>query len=249
MAKRNIQKEVDPTERSGSPLSSPGGSPDGSPHNVIDGRVVKPRFKKFVLIRTFSVSDFITLGNAGSGVCAIFLCLNYLENSRYQPYLTGVFFLLPLALLFDILDGSVARWRRKNSPYGLDLDSLADVVSFSVAPAVLGFTLGLRGIWDSAILCFFVCCGISRLARYNVSADELSAGTGKVKYYQGFPVPTSLLLVLMFGIAFWQGAVFENLWFGKLILPGGGTFHPLSFIYVILGSGMMSSRLHIPKLN
>ena len=55
-----------------------------------------------------------------------------------------------------------------------DLDSLADVISFAVAPAVLGFTLGLRGIWDCLILVFFVCCGVSRLARYNVTAETLA---------------------------------------------------------------------------
>jgi CDP-diacylglycerol--serine O-phosphatidyltransferase len=76
-----------------------------------------------------------------------------------------LFVCLVFVLVFDILDGHVARWRNKSSPYGKDLDSLADVVSFSVAPAVLGFTLGLRGVWDCVCLSFFVCCGIGRLAR------------------------------------------------------------------------------------
>ena len=53
---------------------------------------------------------------------------------------------------------------------GADLDSLADVISFGVAPAVLGFTLGLRGGWDMLSLTYFVVCGVSRLARFNVTA-------------------------------------------------------------------------------
>lgn len=190
------------------------------------------------------MADWVTLGNCACGSLSIFFCLNYLENAKYHPYIVASFILLPLALLFDIMDGYVARYRQNSSPYGSDLDSLADVISFSVAPAVLGFTLGLRGVWDCAILTFFVCCGVSRLARYNVTAETLAgekkikkretlaaeaecsvqqqsliltrsvvslflcvfidAGTGKVKYYQGFPVPTSLALVVILAIAYWQ---------------------------------------------
>lgn len=149
-----------------------------------------PKRRRFKLLRSFTVADFVTLGNAASGMGSILFCLNFLENDKYEPYIYAAFFLLPLALLFDICDGHVARYRQNSSPYGSDLDSLADVISFAVAPAVLGFTLGLRGSWDCTILAFFVCCGVSRLARYNVTAETLAdAKTGKVKYYQGFPGP------------------------------------------------------------
>ena len=82
----------------------------------------------------------------------------------------------------DVLDGYVARLNKKRqSVLGADLDSLADVISFGVAPAVLGFTLGLRGGWDMAILTYFVVCGVSRLARFNVTSAELAdETTGKV---------------------------------------------------------------------
>lgn len=144
--------------------------------------------------------------NAGSGTISIFFCLNYLENDQYQPYLHAAFALLPLALVFDIADGYVARYRQNSSPYGSDLDSLADVISFSVAPAVLGFTLGLRGVWDCILLSYFVCCGVSRLARYNVTAESLADATsGKVTHYQGSPVPTSLILVLILLVAYMNG--------------------------------------------
>ena len=63
--------------------------------------------------------------------------------------------------------------KKRQSVLGADLDSLADVISFGVAPAVLGFTLGLRGGWDMVILTYFVVCGVSRLARFNVTSSAL----------------------------------------------------------------------------
>jgi hypothetical protein len=80
-----------------------------------------------------------------------------------------------IALVLDVLDGYVARLQATHqSRLGADLDSLADVVSFGVAPAVLGYTLALRGLWDVLCLTYFVCCGISRLARFNVTAGALT---------------------------------------------------------------------------
>ncbi len=204
-----------------------------------------PRPRPRALLRSFAPADFLTLGNAACGTGAIFFCLNYLEAGRYDPYLIGAFLLLPLALVLDLADGIVARGRR-HSPFGADLDSLADVVSFGVAPAVLAFTLGMRGAWDALVLCAFVCCGVSRLARYNVTAAALSGGTGKVKYYEGTPIPTSLVLVAILWVAWMQGAVGDDLWFGKLRL-GRGYFHPLVLLYALSGAAMVSARLRIPK--
>jgi CDP-diacylglycerol---serine O-phosphatidyltransferase len=204
-----------------------------------------PRARPRALLRSFVPADFLTLGNAACGTGAIFFCLNHLEAGRHDPYLVGAFVLLPLALLLDVGDGIVARGRRR-SPFGADLDSLADVVSFGVAPAVLGFTLGMRGAWDALVLCVFVCCGVSRLARYNVTAAALSAGTGKVKYYEGTPIPTSLILVGILWVAWSQGATGEELWLGKVRL-GRGYLHPLVLLYAISGAAMVSTRLRIPK--
>ena len=103
-----------------------------------------------------------------------------------------------------MLDGYVARLNRKRqSVLGADLDSLADVISFGVAPAVLGFTLGLRGGWDMVILTYFVVCGVSRLARFNVTAEALAdVNTGKVKYFEGTPIPTSIVIVAVLGVRY-----------------------------------------------
>lgn len=70
------------------------------------------------------------------------------------------------ALVFDILDGRIARWRQKSSALGRELDSLADVISFGVAPAIIGYGGGMRGLYDRCLLVYFVACGVSRLARY-----------------------------------------------------------------------------------
>ncbi|NUP04494.1 MAG: CDP-diacylglycerol--serine O-phosphatidyltransferase [Polyangiaceae bacterium] len=196
------------------------------------------------MIRTFVLADVITLCNAFCGTGAILSSMLYLEKNERGAAITA-FILLPLALVCDALDGQVARWRRKSSPLGGDLDSLADVVSFGVAPAALGFALGLRGGWDAAALCYFVACGISRLARYNVTASALSDETGKVKYYEGTPIPTSLLLVGVLGAAFSMGKTGESLWLGSMEL-GPWALHPLALMYVVSGS-LMISTLRIPK--
>src|SRR5207244_2919911 len=108
--------------------------------------------------------------------------------------------LLPVALAMDVLDGRVARWRQESSPLGLEMDSLADVVSFGVAPATMGFTVGLQGGWDALCLVYFVGCGISRLARYNTTAGKLSEAKGKVTYFEGIPIPSSLLLAALLAV-------------------------------------------------
>ncbi|MCL2777872.1 MAG: CDP-alcohol phosphatidyltransferase family protein [Polyangiaceae bacterium] len=196
------------------------------------------------MLRTFALADLITLGNAVCGTGAVLVSMSYVATADIAK-IWAALVLLPLALVCDALDGTVARWRRKSSPLGADLDSLADIVSFGVAPAALGFALGLRGVWDSAILCFFVACGISRLARYNVTAAALSDERGKVKYYEGTPIPTSLAIVLVLGIAVFYGRIDGAIWLGALEL-GPFVLHPLSLVYVLSGS-MMISTFRIPK--
>jgi CDP-diacylglycerol--serine O-phosphatidyltransferase len=198
------------------------------------------------LLRSLVAADFLTLGNASCGTTTIFLCLNYLEGGPNDGFLVAAFLLLPLALALDVADGLVARGTHRSSAFGADLDSLADVISFGVAPAVLGFTLGLRGFWDAIVLCVFVCCGIARLARYNVTAATLADDSGKVRYYEGTPIPTSVGIVAFLAFAWWQGAVGDHhLWLGRWRL-GIGHFHPLVLVYALSGA-LMISRFRIPK--
>jgi CDP-diacylglycerol--serine O-phosphatidyltransferase len=104
----------------------------------------------------------------------------------------------------------------------------------------------MQGLYDRIILTCFVACGVSRLARYNVTADELSEGEGKVKYFEGTPIPTSLLLVMLLFWAATQGAVRESLWFGHVLIAGF-TLHPLVLMFAVSGS-LMVSRIRFPKL-
>jgi CDP-diacylglycerol---serine O-phosphatidyltransferase len=197
------------------------------------------------MLRSYTVADLFTLGNASSGTIAIFLCLNYIAEGRNRFFWIA-FVLHFVALVCDVMDGYWARRSRRQSVLGADLDSLADIVSFGVAPAVLGFTLGMRGGWDMVILAYFVVCGISRLARFNVTAAALSdEKTGKVKYFEGTPIPTSVFIVLVLGFAFSQQAIEGTLWFGAMRL-GPATLHPLSLLYAISGTAMIST-IRIPK--
>ena len=199
------------------------------------------------MLRSYTAADALTIGNAACGTIAIFLCLDYLATDS-RRFLWTAFLLLPLALVFDVLDGFVARLdTRRQSVLGADLDSLADVISFGVAPAVLGFTLGLRGGWDMLILTYFVVCGVSRLARFNVTAVALAdTATGKVKYFEGTPIPTSIAIVALLAVAFHLGRVDEQLWLGVWRV-GGALLHPLALVYAASGSAMISATLRVPK--
>src|SRR3954468_14786442 len=167
------------------------------------------------MLRSYTPADALTIGNAACGTIAIFLCLDYIAADN-RRFLWTAFVLLPLALICDVLDGYVARLnKRRQSLLGADLDSLADVISFGVAPAMLGFTLGLRGGWDMLVLTFFVICGVSRLARFNVTAIDLAdSETGKVKYFEGTPIPSSIILVGVLGAAVLRARIDEHVWLG-----------------------------------
>jgi CDP-diacylglycerol--serine O-phosphatidyltransferase len=205
------------------------------------------RRRHLSMLRSYTPADALTIGNAACGTIAIFLCLDYLAADN-RRFLWTAFWLLPSALGCDILDGYIARLdRKRQSALGADLDSLADIISFGVAPAVLGFTLGLRGGWDMAVLTYFVICGVSRLARFNVTAAVLAdRETGKVKYFEGTPIPTSIVIVLLLGAASFVGRIDDRLWFGAHQI-GPAILHPLVLVYAVSGSAMISATLRVPK--
>ena len=201
--------------------------------------------KPFALIRELHLADWFTLANAVCGTGALFSTMTYLETSDTRHVYFACSLVLA-ALIFDVLDGRIARWRQKTSTMGRELDSLADVISFGVAPAIIAYGCGMQGLYDRIVLVYFVACGVSRLARYNVTADALSEGSDKVKYFEGTPIPTSIVLVGLLALAAWSGAVRENLWWGEVRLAGF-TLHPFVLLFALSGS-LMISRLRIPKL-
>jgi len=202
--------------------------------------------RHFSMLREFHVADFFTLGNAACGVAGVFLAIAYAVEGDLSLFMWAAA-MAPAAFIFDVLDGRIARARHEHSALGRELDSLSDIISFGVAPAALAYAAGLRGGWDVAALIYFVCCGVSRLARYNVTAESLSEGGDKVRYFEGTPIPTSVLLTGILALAAWNDAVGDSIWGGSLMLGPFG-FHWLSLLFVISGSLMISKTLHIPKL-
>jgi CDP-diacylglycerol--serine O-phosphatidyltransferase len=203
--------------------------------------------QRLSMIRSYTWADLFTLANASCGTIGVFACLSYIAQDDRRWLWTA--FVLPLfAFVFDALDGYVARLDvNRQSRLGADLDSLADIVSFGVAPAVLGYTLGLRGLWDTLFLTYFVCCGISRLARFNVTAAALTnVSTGKVKYFEGLPIPTSIFLVMAMALLFWLGHTGEHAFWGGETRILDHHFHPFSLLFVVSGS-LMISTIRVPK--
>jgi CDP-diacylglycerol--serine O-phosphatidyltransferase len=201
--------------------------------------------RHFSMIRSFHLADFITLANAACGVAGIFLAALY-SASQSKAHFYAAAAMAPAALVFDVLDGRVARWRHTHSALGRELDSLADVISFGVAPAALAFAAGMRGGWDWVLLLYFVCCGVSRLARFNVTAESLSEGGAKVKYFEGTPIPTSVALTAVLAAAAAADALGERLWWGVWSL--GWDLHPLALLFAVSGTLMISKTLRIPKI-
>jgi len=202
--------------------------------------------KHFSMLRGFHLADLFTLGNAACGVAGVFLAMQYVASHSLDHFYAAAA-MAPVAFVFDVLDGRIARWRQTHSALGRELDSLADVISFGVAPASLAFAAGMTGGWDMAALIYFVCCGVSRLARYNVTAEQLSGGEAKVKYFEGTPIPTSVALTGVLAFAAWQDRLGANLYWGTWIL-GPWELHPLALLFALSGTLMISKTLRIPKL-
>jgi CDP-diacylglycerol---serine O-phosphatidyltransferase len=200
----------------------------------------------FSMLRNYQPADLITLANGAAGMAAVFATMSYLTSpDHWRIYLA--FALMPLALVFDIADGKVARRQHEQSLFGQELDSLADIVSFGVAPAVLAYGLGMSGAVDVIILIYFVACGISRLARYNVTAGQLADAAGKVKYFEGAPIPSSLILVGLLALCFFFGRTADYLPLGVIEIANLN-WHPFSTLFFVSGCAMISKTLRIPKL-
>jgi CDP-diacylglycerol--serine O-phosphatidyltransferase len=126
----------------------------------------------------FLLPSLLTTGNLFCGFFALVLTVDY----RYTEAALAIF----VAMIMDMLDGRVARLMKATSQFGVEFDSLADVVSFCVAPAFLLHSFALkdlgRAAWFGAFL--FVICGALRLARFNVHT-----GTTDKRYFVGLPTP------------------------------------------------------------
>jgi CDP-diacylglycerol--serine O-phosphatidyltransferase len=195
--------------------------------------------KHFSLLRSFHFADLFTIANGCCGVVAVFHAMRFLATQDGRSLLLTAL-LVPMAIVFDVLDGRVARWRHRASPLGRELDSLADLISFGVAPAAIAYAVGLSTAADQAVLVYFVVCGLSRLARYNVTAESLADDSGKVPYFEGTPIPTSVLPLALLLIAYYCDQLMP-------VTVLGIPFHLTVLLFAASGSLMISKTLHVPK--
>jgi len=208
----------------------------------------------FSLVRNFRLADLVTIMNGVCGSFSMFSSARYLITHD-ESYLHSAL-AFPLAgLLFDFFDGKVARWRKSSSMLGQELDSLADLISFGLAPALLAFVVGLRTFLDTVVLTGFICSGLARLARFNATVALVPKdGSGKSRYFEGLPIPSSLALVAV--LSYWvkQGWIEgkEGIPLGVVTLwgeqGGDGDVHIVAAIFAAWAAAMVSKTLHVPKL-
>jgi CDP-diacylglycerol---serine O-phosphatidyltransferase len=153
----------------------------------------------------FVLPSLFTAGNIAAGYYAI---TQSLQGSRLEPrHFDYAALAILFAIPFDALDGRIARMTNTTSDFGKELDSLADVITFGVAPSVLAYSWGFRTLPMAmdpslrrlvvelgAFVCFvFLLCGASRLARFNISHDPQPKNPGRPdrKYFVGMPIPAA----------------------------------------------------------
>ena len=151
----------------------------------------KKRLRQKMGIHIYILPNILTTANLFFGFFAIISAI----NGQFSMAAYAIVF----AALFDQLDGRVARWTEATSDFGSEYDSICDVVSFGIAPALLMFLWSLEPFgrlgWLAAF--FFVACGALRLARFNVQSEMVEKA-----YFQGLPIPMAAGIVASSVLAF-----------------------------------------------
>lgn len=161
------------------------------------------------ILRLLTLADLFTIGNLCSGLLAVF-------SANQEKYGLSAA-LIALAVVFDTLDGKIAGWLHQQHDFGKQLDSLADLVSFAVAPAYLYFSLSSQHWLVMLSLLFFAACGMLRLARYNISQG---------KGFEGVPITMN-------------GVVFPVMYLVSLFAAASLHYWPI--LFVLMGVLMVSS--------
>lgn len=224
-------------------------SPSPPPVGERDEKEFTEDNRHFSMLRQLQIADYITMLNCYCGFNSIISSARYIMHQNAMPvYVHRAMFFTILGFFFDVIDGRVARYMHKNSVMGKELDSLADLISFGVAPATIAFSLGIQTTADVLGLSFFVLCGLLRLARFNVTAAILSKEQNKVSHFEGVPIPSSLFLVFVMAIASKTGRIHSNILFGVYFEGTPFEFHLMMLIFVAMGCAMISKSLKLPKL-
>ena len=168
-------------------------------------RAARPRRRVVRGIPPVAVPSFFTLMNLLSGFFSVVMS----SDGRFAT----AAWLIVLAAFFDLLDGMMARLANAQSTFGLELDSLSDVVSFGLAPSFLLYQFGLGevALLGPVLAALPVLCGAVRLARYNVLDATATAGEDKKDYFSGLPIPAQAGLIVTFILTFQ-----DNAWFYEL---------------------------------
>jgi CDP-diacylglycerol--serine O-phosphatidyltransferase len=142
--------------------------------------VKEPKRRRAVYL----IPNLLTTGNLFSGLFAIL--------AVFKGHYVAAAVAILIALIFDMLDGKSARWMNSTSQFGVEYDSLADLVAFGVAPGLLmyGWAIGAYDMFGPAVMFTFVACGALRLARFNVMT-----ATSESKYFTGLPIPAAASVV------------------------------------------------------
>jgi len=198
-------------------------------------------------LRIFLLPNLFTAANLFCGFLALTRIVEAdLASPTYAIAIKEALFYIFLACIFDLLDGRVARLGGFESPFGREFDSLADIVSFGVAPAFLVHRIVLRDVFHQHpevgwfIASLYVICGAFRLARFNCLA---SASGGGGRYFLGFPIPAAAGMV--------ASLTLFMLWWNEKDFRVGSWRYALPVILVFL-SAMMVSEVKYPtfkKLN
>jgi Phosphatidylserine synthase len=186
------------------------------------------------MIGQYNYTVVLTYANLVFGTLGIFSALdNRIENSLIFLILAGI---------CDMFDGMVARTKKNRSTYeksyGIQIDSLADIVSFCVLPAITSFSIGNKGIISTSFHILFILAGLIRLAHFNVTELEISRTKQLRKYYSGLPVTsTAIIIPLFFTIS-----LFANVTMKTIMLIG------LPVTGILFVSKIKIPKVRIPKV-
>jgi CDP-diacylglycerol---serine O-phosphatidyltransferase len=193
-------------------------------------------------LKIYFLPNLMTAGNLFCGFIALTRIVEAdITSPHFNAMIRHALFFILLAIFFDLLDGRVARMGGKESAFGREFDSLADLISFGAAPAFLVHRIVLRDVFINYqevgwfIASIYLICGALRLARYNCLA---AMGGGGGKEFVGFPIPAAAGLVASI-------TLFLMWWEDKGFATGQWRF-VLPFIMVVL-SIMMVSEVRYPS--
>jgi CDP-diacylglycerol--serine O-phosphatidyltransferase len=197
---------------------------------------LKRKRRRQLSLGMYVLPSLFTAGNIAAGFFAItqiFDALTAKMTYEVPQHLDWAALAICLAIPFDSLDGRIARLTKTTTEFGKELDSLADVITFGVAPSLLAFVWGFRLLPDSSnpeyhqhllqagvFICFlFLLCGAARLARFNISHDAVPQNPGRPdrKYFVGMPIPAAAG-ILAATVHFSGGIPVPNLWFAAIWL-------------------------------